>query len=467
MTALFWHRRDLRLSDNRGLHVAATENTAVLAVFIFDPAILARPDTAISRVDYMLRALAELQTHYAQRGGRLVIRTGDPVQILPELATELSATAVYWNEDVEPYARQRDQAVTAALHSQGITGQCYQDMLLHGPGEVVTKSDGNFYSVYGPFWKNWAVQRKLAPFPIPAQFNAPACASDPLPSLADWGLSLEQTPWPAGEQVAHETLAAFLDSSRIWDYDEARNFPAIDGTSSLSPHLRWGTIGIRTIWQATIERQADCRSEEAETSLRTWRQELAWREFYKHCLYRWPELETTAFRSQFDDFEWSQNTEHFEAWCAGQTGYPIVDAAMRQLNETGWMHNRCRMIVASFLTKDLLLDWRWGERYFMQKLVDGDLAANNGGWQWSASVGTDPKPLRIFNPSTQASRYDAEADYIRRYLPELRRLHAQELIDPSRLTPLERRSYDYPAPLVDHKRQQVIFKQRYAACKAQ
>ncbi len=248
MTALFWHRRDLRLSDNRGLHVAATENTAVLAVFIFDPAILARPDTAISRVDYMLRALAELQTHYAQRGGRLVIRTGDPVQILPELAIELSATAVYWNEDVEPYARQRDQAVTAALHSQGITGQCYQDMLLHGPGEVVTKSDGNFYSVYGPFWKNWAVQRKLAPFPIPAQFNAPACASDPLPSLADWGLSLEQTPWPAGEQVAHETLAAFLDSSRIWDYDEARNFPAIDGTSSLSPHLRWGTIGIRTIW---------------------------------------------------------------------------------------------------------------------------------------------------------------------------------------------------------------------------
>jgi deoxyribodipyrimidine photo-lyase len=214
--------------------------------------------------------------------------------------------------------------------------------------------------------------------------------------------------------------------------------------------------------------EAEARSEEAESSLRTWRQELCWREFYKHVLAHWPHVESGAYRRAFDALEWDNRQDWFQAWCAGQTGYPIVDAAMRQLNETGWMHNRCRMIVASFLTKDLLIDWRWGERYFMQKLVDGDLAANNGGWQWSAGVGTDPRPLRIFNPATQAARYDPEGEYIRRYLPELAGLDTPALLwvgnDPKGSWALqERRRCGYPDPIVDHKVQQQEFKRRYQA----
>ena len=270
----------------------------------------------------------------------------------------------------------------------------------------------------------------------------------------------------AGEAAALDCLDRFWSSGAIFDYGEQRNLPARDGTSSLSPHLRWGTIGIRQVWQATVAAEPEIRSDEGEEGLRTWRQELAWREFYKHALFHWPHLESQAFRAQFDRLAWEGDRAKFEAWCRGCTGYPIVDAAMRQLNQTGWMHNRCRMIVASFLTKDLLIDWRWGEQYFMQMLVDGDLAANNGGWQWSASVGTDPKPLRIFNPSTQAKRFDPEGEYIRRYLPELAGLDIPQLLDVGALDPLERQSCGYPQPIVDHKLQQREFKLRYNACKS-
>ncbi len=471
---LVWHRRDLRVHDNKALHVASQQSDQVIPVFVLDPDILARPDTAPARVSYMLDALRELQLSYAQLGGSLVVRQGDPVQVLPQLAQQVGATAVHWNQDVEPYALRRDQAVMESLAQQGIPGHSHQDMLLHPVDQVKTQA-GAVYSVFTPFWRNWSTLTKAAPLPKPARIQTPELEtlplpSLPLPSLSDLGLSCDQSLEPAGEQAALDQLDQFCQGSGIWGYAEQRNTPAVAGTSGLSPHLRWGTLGIRQVWQATVLAEAHIRSDEETDSLTTWRQELCWREFYKYVLFHWPHLETNCYRQPFDALVWDNKSDQFQAWCEGQTGYPLVDAAMRQLNQTGWMHNRCRMVVASFLTKDLLIDWRWGERYFMQKLVDGDLAANNGGWQWSASVGTDAKPMRIFNPSTQAVKFDPEGDYIRQYVPELGGADTPALLDvsdsKSGLRALrERRSCGYPAPIVNHKQQQNVFKQRYQACR--
>jgi deoxyribodipyrimidine photo-lyase len=465
---LLWHRRDLRLGDNTALHGAAQRSPQVVPVFVFDPQLLQRADMAPARVAFLLQALQELQERYAQMGIPLLWRRGDPAVELRQLAAELGAQAVFWNEDLDPWARQQESRVRASLAEAGIPSFSYQDMLLHGPGEVLTQA-GEPYSVFTPFWRRWSSLPKPDPFPIPKSLQSmSSLKAQPLPSLADLGFVCSQRIPAAGESVAQRLLEDFCQGLRIFEYERARDFPAEQGTSLLSPHLCWGTIGIRRVWQATCEVEAEARSEEAESSLRTWRQELCWREFYKHVLAHWPHVESGAYQRAFDALEWDNRQDWFQAWCAGQTGYPIVDAAMRQLNETGWMHNRCRMIVASFLTKDLLIDWRWGERYFMQKLVDGDLAANNGGWQWSAGVGTDPRPLRIFNPATQAARYDPEGEYIRRYLPELAGLDTPALLwvgnDPKGSWALqERRRCGYPDPIVDHKVQQQEFKRRYQA----
>ncbi|WP_017325887.1 deoxyribodipyrimidine photo-lyase [Synechococcus sp. PCC 7336] len=463
--ALLWHRRDLRLHDNAALHMATQAYARVLGVFILDRGILDRADTAPARVQFMLASLAELQENYASRGGRLVVRQGQPLAVLRQLARDSGAAAAFWNEDVEPYAIARDRQVREGLTADGIEARSFQDMLLHEPEAIATRA-GKPYSVYSPFWRNWSSRPKPAPYSAPNRLQAPDISSIPLPTLADLGFSCQQELPTAGESAALERLDQFWSSGAIFDYRSQRNLPACDGTSGLSPHLRWGTIGVRQVWQATVDAEPEIRSDEGETSLKTWRQELAWREFYKHALYHWPQLETQVFQQQFKCFEWDTDRANFEAWCSGQTGYPIVDAAMRQLNQTGWMHNRCRMIVASFLTKDLLLDWRWGEQYFMQMLVDGDLAANNGGWQWSAGVGTDRKPLRIFNPSTQAKRYDPEGEYIRRYVPELAGLDLPQLLDANRLGALERQGCGYPQAIVDHKLRQREFKLRYYACKS-
>jgi deoxyribodipyrimidine photo-lyase len=465
---LLWHRRDLRLGDNTALHGAAQRSPQVVPVFVFDPQLLQRADMAPARVAFLLQALQELQERYAQMGIPLLWRRGDPAVELRQLAAELGAQAVFWNEDLDPWARQQESRVRASLAEAGIPSFSYQDMLLHGPGEVLTQA-GEPYSVFTPFWRRWSSLPKPDPFPIPKSLQSmSSLKAQPLPSLAELGFVCSQRIPAAGESVAQRLLEDFCQGLRIFEYERARDFPAEQGTSLLSPHLCWGTIGIRRVWQATCEVEAEARSEEAESSLRTWRQELCWREFYKHVLAHWPHVESGAYRRAFDALEWDNRQDWFQAWCAGQTGYPIVDAAMRQLNETGWMHNRCRMIVASFLTKDLLIDWRWGERYFMQKLVDGDLAANNGGWQWSAGVGTDPRPLRIFNPATQAARYDPEGEYIRRYLPELAGLDTPALLwvgnNPKGSWALqERRRCGYPDPIVDHKVQQQEFKRRYQA----
>lgn len=255
--------------------------------------------------------------------------------------------------------------------------------------------------------------------------------------------------------MALEKLETFSNGV-IYSYEEQRNFPSIDGTSQLSAAFKFGSIGIRTVWAKTEELIENCRSDEAFKNIETWQKEIAWREFYQYVMYHYPELETGPYREHWKNFPWENNEAYFQAWCEGKTGYPIVDAAMRQLNETGWMHNRCRMIVASFLTKDLIIDWQWGEKYFMQNLIDGDLCANNGGWQWSASSGMDPKPLRIFNPTSQTQKYDPEAEYIRQWVSELGPVDTKYLV-----TGNIPEGMDYPLPIVDHKKRQQLFKSLY------
>lgn len=466
---LFWHRRDLRVTDNVGLAAASKQSLKVMGLFCLDHQILNRDDLAPARVTYMIGCLQDLEQSYQKIGSQLLIIQGDPTAAIAELAVAMEAKAVYWNLDVEPYAQGRDRQVREALKAQGIGYENYWDQLLHAPGEILTKSSDTPYKVYTPFWRSWIkadkqpvaqMSEKLEGL-TPAELDtAKQAGTIDLPTAKDlgyeWSNPLLLSP---GETAAQEQLANYCDR-QIYSYDEQRNFPAIDGTSQLSAALKFGAIGIRTIWQETLAALENCRSEEAENNIQTWQQELAWREFYQHCMYFFPELEQGAYRDEFKDFPWENNEDYFQAWCAGKTGYPIVDAAMRQLNETGWMHNRCRMIVASFLTKDLIIDWRWGEKYFMQKLFDGDLSANNGGWQWSASSGMDPKPLRIFNPASQAAKYDPEAEYIRQWLPELRSQDTEYLVT-GKIPDLERYSCDYPQAIVDHKVQQRKFKALY------
>ena len=465
---LFWHRRDLRISDNLGLVAASQQSSQVVGVFCLDRHILERDDIAPARVTYMIGCLQELQQRYQQAGSQLLILQGEPSQAIPNLAAALNAQAVFWNWDVEPYSQVRDRAVTEALQEKGIATQKFWDQLLHSPGEILTKSDQP-YKVYTPFWKNWLKQPKhpsaqklenVKGLTEKELVAAREAGIIDLPTAKDLGFVWDNPLLLApGEAAARERLEEFCQAA-IEEYDRQRNFPAIDGTSQLSAALKFGAIGIRTVWQAAFQTLENSRSDETANSIQTWQQELAWREFYQHCMYFFPELADGPYREEFKDFPWENNQEYFQAWCEGKTGYPIVDAAMRQLNETGWMHNRCRMIVASFLTKDLMIDWRWGEKYFMQKLYDGDLAANNGGWQWSASSGMDPKPLRIFNPSSQAQKFDPEGEYIRQWLPELSSVDTEYLVT-GKIPDLERHSYGYPQPIVDHKQQQHKFKQLY------
>jgi deoxyribodipyrimidine photo-lyase len=465
---LFWHRSDLRICDNVGLNEARQQTPKVVGLFCLDRNILSRDDVAPARVIYMLGCLQELQKSYRQAGSQLLILQGEPTQAIPKLAEALKAKAVFWNLDVEPYSRERDKKVTEALKEKGIAVKNYWDRLLHAPETIVTQSNKP-YTVYTPFWKNWSQQQKKSP--LPTLENAEAltekeiskakkAGSIDLPTAKDlgfvWDNPLLLEP---GEQAARERLEFFCQSA-INEYQQQRDFPGIDGTSQLSAALKFGAIGIRFVWQAASDAFSDSRSDETRDSVQTWQKELAWREFYQHCMYFFPELAEGPYREQFKNFPWENNEKYFQAWCEGQTGYPIVDAAMRQLNEIGWMHNRCRMIVASFLTKDLIIDWRWGEKYFMQKLFDGDLSANNGGWQWSASSGMDPQPLRIFNPASQAQKFDPEGEYIRQWLPELSSIDTEYLVT-GKIPDLERYSCGYPQPIVEHNQRQKEFKKLY------
>lgn len=448
--------------------MARQRSPKVVSVFCLDPNILDRDDVAPARVTYMIGSLRSLQDRYAQVGGQLFILNADPRQGVPQLATALGAKAVFFNWDVEPYAHERDRAVISALNDAKIEVTTCWDQLLHSPEEIQSGS-GAPYTVYSPFWKNWSSKSKAEPAPDLKTVEglsdrelaeAQSAGTIALPTAKElgfvWDNPLMLDP---GEQAAQERLDEFC-SRAIANYRDQRNYPAQLGTSLLSAALKFGVIGVRTLWAATVDATKQSRSDETKENIRVWRQEIAWREFYQHALYFFPELAEGAYRKVLKTFPWENNETYFQAWCDGKTGYPIVDAAMRQMNETGWMHNRCRMIVASFLTKDLVVDYRLGEKYFMQRLYDGDLSANNGGWQWSTSSGMDPKPLRIFNPASQAKKFDPDGEYIREWLPELRRVETEHLIA-GKIDDDERDRAGYPKPIIDHVVQQRKFKEMY------
>ncbi|MFM1799023.1 MAG: hypothetical protein RLZZ117_1301 [Cyanobacteriota bacterium] len=492
---LFWHRRDLRLADNLGLAAAVAITPAVTGVFVLDPKLLSAPDLAPARLWFLCESLRELDARWRDAGSRLLLAEGDPVEVLPQLATALGAEGVAWNRDVEPYGRERDRRVAASLRKLGLRVLADWDQLLVPP-ELLRTGGGDPYRVYGPFLRNWrrhvegraslgsASAGGLKPLAAPMELvDLPP---DPAASRGQerrdlWtGLPLRPTvptaaelgprfsgealcPCRPGEAAALAQLEAFCGATGatapLLSYGDDRNIPSLAGTSGLSAALKFGTLSPRQAWAAAQDARTLARSAEALEAIGVWEQELAWREFYQQALFHFPALAEGPFRPQWRHFPWRNDPRWLEAWRDGLTGVPIVDAAMRQLNESGWMHNRCRMIVASFLVKDLISDWRLGESVFMARLVDGDLAANNGGWQWSASSGMDPKPLRIFNPASQAAKFDPEAAYIRHWLPELTHVATADLISGD-IAPLERRGY--PPPLVEHKQQQALFKRLYA-----
>lgn len=456
MTAvIWWARRDLRLHDNDALQAALAHGEQVAPVFVLDPALLAAADVGEKRVAFLFDGLRRLDADLRARGSRLIVRRGAPLAELTRLVAETGAEAIYAEADPWPYGRRRDAAVAAALPLRLTPG------LTVFPSDAVLKADGGPYTVFTPFSRAW----KALPQPTSAQLWAPparlSAPPETLPGLSipDEPILPAAVPFPAGEAEALRRLRAFAggDAAPIRRYSDDRDRMDLDGTSQLSPYLRFGMVSARraavAAWHA-LEKAADAV---ARKGAETWLNELIWREFYMAILHHFPFVLETAFRAELRDIPWRNNEAEFAAWCEGRTGYPIVDAAMRQLATTGWMHNRARMIVASFLVKDLLVDWRWGERFFMQHLVDGDPAANNGGWQWTAGVGTDAAPyFRVFNPSLQGAKFDPEGGYVRRWLPALARVPLKYLHAPWTM-PLDeqiragcRIGRDYPEPIVDH-----------------
>ncbi len=454
-TAIWWVRRDLRLHDNDALRAALETYDTVVPVFVLDPALLAAPDISPRRVAFMLGGLAALDADLRARGSRLIVRRGAPVDELARLVTEIGTAAIYAEADPWPYGRRRDAAVAAALPlhlNPGVTVW---------PADAVVKADGTPYTVFTPYSRAW----QALPPPVPAQLWPPP---EQLPALPDNLSSLPIAVEPAmpddalfvpGEAEALRRLRAFAGgrAAPIGRYDAERNRMDLDGTSQLSPYLRFGMVSARRAAVAARHAMDTSADPGARKGAETWYSELIWREFYMAILYHFPLVLDQAFREQYRAIPWRNDEAEFAAWCAGRTGYPVVDAAMRQLNATGWMHNRARMIVASFLVKDLLIDWRWGERFFMQHLLDGDPAANNGGWQWTAGVGTDAAPyFRIFNPALQGARFDPDGAYVRRWVPELASVPAKYIHEPGAMSPALQRELgvvigrDYPAPVVDH-----------------
>jgi deoxyribodipyrimidine photo-lyase len=406
---VFWFRRDLRLTDNAGLHAALRHGKPVVPLFIFDTVILDElEDKSDRRLVFIMQSLQRLRDDLEQIGSSLVILHGNPVTIF----RKLRPLAVYTNRDYEPYARRRDDSVAKELIGRGIPFTSCKDQVIFDQDEVI-KDDGTPYTIFTPYSKKWKLRLTDAhtkAYPSEKHFDQFKRSSAlPFPELSDLGFSHPDVSFP--ERVIKRAV--------IRNYKEDRDFPGKEGTSRLSVHLRFGTVSIRNLVRVAL------------STNETWLNELIWREFYHMILWHFPETEK-SFKPAYDRIEWRNDPDEFQAWCEGRTGYPIVDAGMRELNTTGHMHNRVRMIVASFLTKHLLIDWRWGEAYFAQKLLDFDLAANNGGWQWAAGCGCDAAPyFRVFNPYIQTEKFDADRKYIRRWVPEFE-------------------SPDYPQPIVDH-----------------
>ncbi|WP_295995504.1 deoxyribodipyrimidine photo-lyase [Rugamonas sp.] len=476
-TTLVWFRRDLRAFDHAALHHALRHSATVYCVFIYDSAILAGLPRADRRLEFIHACIAELAAELQQLGGHLIVRHADAARAIPQLAAELGADAVYANDDYEPPAIARDAAVAGQLRAAGRQWHSYKDQVIFEKSEVLSQTGGVF-SVYTPYKNAWRKRLEadpsvLASFDIEPFAARLAPGASDLPTLAQLGFeptNLTQMAIPTGMSGAARLFEDFLP--RMANYHVARDFPAIKGPSYLSMHLRFGTLSVRHLVRTVTDLMA--RGGGGEGAL-VWLQELIWREFYAMILFHHPRVATASFKPAYDAIEWETGADAdaaFEAWCQGRTGYPLVDAAMAQLNQTGYMHNRLRMVTACFLIKDLGIDWRRGEAYFALHLNDFDLASNNGGWQWASSSGCDAQPyFRIFNPVTQSEKFDAAGKFIRRYLPQLKALDDKEIHAPW-LVPrmlLEQKGLrlgrDYPEPLVMHDEARKRTLERYAVVK--
>ncbi len=412
---IFWFRRDLRLEDNAGLYHALKEGKNVQPIFIFDRNILDHLEEKDDRrVSFIYTQIKRLKQELQSKGSDLWVFYGSPIEVFQSLLKEQTITGLFANKDYEPYALERDKSVYELFQKHHLIFRAFKDHVIFEKSEVV-KDDGKPYTVFTPYSKKWKAKLNdfyLKPYPTESHFNNfHQSEAKPLLHLDSMGFQKHEEDWS-------DTA---VDKALVNNYHETRDIPALKGTSRLSVHLRFGTVSIRALAKAGIELNEK------------WLNELIWRDFYQSILWHFPHVVMGSFKPAYDHIPWINDEAQFAAWCDGQTGYPIVDAGMRELNETGFMHNRVRMIVSSFLTKHLLIDWRWGEAYFAQKLIDFELASNNGGWQWAASSGVDAAPyFRVFNPYLQTERFDPELKYIRKWIPELD-------------TP------SYPKPIVEHK----------------
>lgn len=410
--AIFWFRRDLRLEDNKGLFEALKNNKSVQPVFIFDKNILKELPENDSRVTFIYNSLDQISKELKRYGSSLLVVHSTPEDYYVKIKNEFpDLTVVYTNEDYEPYATKRDQKVKELLLEQGIDFKSYKDQVIFAKNDIL-KKDGKPYTVYTPYKNKW-----LERF---CSVNMQSFLSEKL----HYNFTKSNYKFPALDEmgfVQSKIKVLPINKDNIFDYEKHRDFPAENKTSHAAPHLRFGTVSVRKLVQ------------EAEKINSVYLSELIWREFFMQILYHFPHVVGNCFKPQYDRIQWRNNPEDFEKWKSGQTGFPIVDAGMRELNQTGYMHNRVRMICASFLTKDLLIDWRWGEAYFAEKLLDYDQSANNGNWQWAAGTGCDAAPyFRIFNPNEQVKKFDKSLEYINKWVPELNTL-------------------EYPSPIVDHK----------------
>ena len=481
---LMWFRRDLRLHDNAALHHALKNCKQVHCLFVFDREILDKLPKADRRVEFIRESLVELDAAIAKlakqsdtNGGGLIVQHAVAADAVPQLAKQLGANAVFANHDYEPQALARDAAVQAKLQAHGTTWYSFKDHVIFERSEVLTLASKP-YSVFTPYKNAWLKKVDayyLKAYEIEPYGNAlatlPEAHRGGVPTLASMGFEITNLltlKIPTGETGGSALFEEFL--ARMDDYGETRNFPAVKGPSYLGVHLRFGTVSIRQLAAAALERQ-NSGSEGAAV----WLSELIWRDFYAQIIANFPHAAQDAFKPDYDKIAWEQGSnadELFAAWCEGRTGYPLVDAAMAQINQTGYMHNRLRMVVASFLVKDLGLDWRWGERYFAEKLNDFDLTSNNGGWQWAASSGCDAQPyFRIFNPTSQSEKFDAGGKFIRRYVPALAKLSDKSIHAPHEAKPLEllaagvELGTHYPLPIVKHDEARALTLQRYAVVK--
>ncbi len=442
-TAIHWFRRDLRLSDNTALNAALAAHDCVIPVFILSEWQGEHRWTGAARQEFLCGCLASLAKNLEAKGGRLIVRQGAADRVLADLARETGADAIYFNRDPDPFGREME----AKVARRGLPVHAHRDAAIHERSEVLT-AGGTPYRVFTPYARAWSKLDKPAPGRTASKLNTPpTIPSLPLPTLETWSLAAGAKIVEPGEAAARKRLARFLDGP-IFTYAQCRDFAAAEGTSRLSQDLRHGTLSIREVYARCVEAAQKAAPGERR-GVEVFVNELIWREFYMQVLWHWPEVLEVEFQEEYRGLPWDAGGAALERWCAGTTGFPIVDAGMRQLAATGTMHNRLRMIVAMFLTKDLHIDWRAGESWFMRRLVDGEIASNNGGWQWSASTGTDAAPyFRIQNPWTQTKRYDGEGEFIRRWVPELRDVPAAKLCAP----PADGASLTrgYPAPIVDH-----------------